>query len=225
MTNRQVEKLILKHVFPKLPNYAVNGRLLFVEPLRYLLRGYYFEFSGLDRNKFNVEVFVQPLYIPCSHVVFTLGRRLGTIRGGQERWWHLGEGNEEEIMLDVLAYIKDDGECFLNDLATPSDLVEKTRDYYDNAESPYPEEIVAYSAVLVGDAENAADAFERLGIILQNMDHKLEYVREMAQRANLLRSAFEAERRSALERLDRWRSETLAHVRLTKFGAKTKAPR
>lgn len=113
------QNLIKKHILPSLPGYAVKGRLLYATPVRYILRGYWFEGSGFDANRFNVEAFAQPLYPPRSHLVLSFGKRLGNLSCGPEIWWDLSDRSEQEIMAEVLERIQQEAEPLLRGIVDP----------------------------------------------------------------------------------------------------------
>lgn len=60
----------------RLPQMEVIGPLLFLQPLRGVIRGVFLERSD-NPNLFYVRVFVQPLWVPVDHLIFNLGDRIG----------------------------------------------------------------------------------------------------------------------------------------------------
>ena len=47
-----------------LPNFALKGQLLCVQPIDHILRAIFFD-TSIDPRKFYVQVFIQPLFIPA----------------------------------------------------------------------------------------------------------------------------------------------------------------
>jgi hypothetical protein len=113
------ERLVRNYILPSLSSFHVKGKLLFAEPVRHLLRGYYFEDSAFDATRFAVCVFVQPLYVPSSVLVFNFGSRLGSIVGKAEIWWNLSAESEKSIMADVLSRICYEAEPRFGSIADP----------------------------------------------------------------------------------------------------------
>ena len=54
-----------------------------------------------DAARFTIGVFAQPLYIPDTNVVLSIGRRLGELGGGQEKWWTLTPENEAATFAEI----------------------------------------------------------------------------------------------------------------------------
>ncbi len=217
--------LIRKHLLPHLPGFRAKGWLLFTEPPRRLLRGFAFEGSGFDQSAFNVWAFVKPLYVPSTHVTFTFGGRLGTLQGGQERWWRLSENNEHEVMSEVLAAIGDEGLPFLKQLESPADLAHKGGAVTHAPDNIRVMEAVAYSSILAGEYHDALETLDRLPKIVAQMDPKLSaWPREIAERAGRVRDALVHDPRGALALLDEWEAQTLRHLRLAEAGRRERGP-
>ncbi len=217
MTGKQFQSLIRRHLLPHFPESDVRRGLLFVRPLGQILRGFCFDSSGLDRFEFTVEVFVQPLFVPNEGITFSIGDRLGSICGKQERWWTLTDDNETEIMADVLKLMQREGPVILDKFTTLEDFSKNAITPHTNPYSPYPPEMVAYGAVLLGNKQLAEKMFVRLDETLHPEQEYCEYHAGIRDRAHLVRTAFERSPEDAVGILSKWREETVANLKLTKF--------
>ena len=216
MTGREFQSLIRRHLLHRMPGYSVSRNLLFRAPLRYLLCGYCFE-SSSDPRGFYVSEFVQPLFVPDEGVTLSLGRRLGSKAGMGGTYWQLDDTNEADGMGQVLAHIRRDGTAILRKFETLEDFAKNAITRHTNPYSPYPPEMVAYGAILIGDTNRACKMFNRLEDTLRTAKHHRDYHDEILARARRVRSAFERDPTEAIAILNRWRDETAANLKLTKF--------
>src|SRR5690348_10025170 len=106
MKGREFEGLYRRYLLADLPGFTYKGSLLFARPVVHLLRGFSFDTSGFSADAFDVEVFVQPLYVPTDCITYTFGRRL---HGRQGMGWKLDRQDERATMTEVLASIKEHG--------------------------------------------------------------------------------------------------------------------
>ena len=103
MKSSLLKRLSQRYLLPHLAGVGIQRNLLYCEGIRCLLRGCVVESSSFDSNRFTVEAFVQPLYVPQESVVLTFGKRLG---GGSGRRWSFDPSAETAIMADVLRAIQ-----------------------------------------------------------------------------------------------------------------------
>src|SRR5262249_18309647 len=142
MKTSQFERLSRKYLLPHLPGFRAKGRLLFVDPPRWVLRAFSFDPSAFSNRMFYLEVFVQPLYIPRSHLVYSLGRRLS-------HGWDMPPDRETEFMNEILVYIKHEGVPFLDAMHDPAALAEKAQLISSNPNDVNVLETMAYSYILI----------------------------------------------------------------------------
>jgi len=204
-----------------MPGFEVRRGLLFACPLEHVLRGYWFESSAFSRADFCIYVFAQALFVPKGHLVFSLGDRLGSIRGRQDKWWTYTEGREKRMMADILAHMQREGPIVLDKFKTLKDFVRNAINTRTNPYSPYPPEMVAYGAVLTGDARKAQEMFDRLERTLRDAREHRDYYDEILSRARRVRETFERDPAEAVAILNRWREETAANLKLTEFLERT----
>ena len=112
-----------------------------------ILRGFFVNDSSFDAARFTINVFAQPLYIPDTNLVGSIGRRLGQVGGGQEKWWTLTPDNEAAIFAEIAADMQEEARLFVERCRTPGDLA----DFIPAVSSDgyfYGEEAMASSCIL-----------------------------------------------------------------------------
>jgi len=218
VTDRRFESLARKHLLPKMPDFCVSRYLLFVLPLHYIIRGYCFEGSS-DPNGFYVWAFVQPLFVPDRGVSFVIGNRLGLILGQTCGAWSLTADNEEVVMADVWGYMQREGRIILDKFQSLRAFAKNAINRRTNPHSPYPPEMVAYAAVLLGDVRLARKMFDRLEWTLRDQNDREPYENDILKRARLVRETLERDRGEAVGIMNKWREETAANLKLTRFLA------
>jgi hypothetical protein len=155
MNTKSLERAIRSHLQPALTGFQTHRKLLYRIPPSPLVRGFHFAVSRHPPKAFAVWVFVQPCYIPSETLWFNLGKRLGTIPGGPERWWEIETPEKvPEVMKDVLVSIREEGLPYLNERHTLEDII---RVYQSQAEDPnvVAMEAVAGALALLGMHEEA----------------------------------------------------------------------
>ena len=220
LTGRKFQKLARRYLLGEMPGFAVDRGLLFASPIGFILRAYSVQPSAFSKADFCIQAFVQPLFIPDGSIVFDLGDRLGSIRGRQEKWWTHADEHEDQIMADVLRHIRREGPVILDKFMTLGDFLKNVYRVYTNRLSPYQPEMLAYAAVLLGAAGEAAKWFNRLEQLLRNVKDRHDYHDELLMRARRVRTTFERDREEAAAILKDWRLQTAANLRLTKYLAR-----
>jgi hypothetical protein len=83
---------------PATPGFERSRLVLHHPNTGSLLRG--LTKGGSSADRFCIDVFVQPLFVPGDHLVLSYGGRLGSLTGGPERWWRndLADGTREEVV-------------------------------------------------------------------------------------------------------------------------------
>jgi hypothetical protein len=147
MKTSQFERLSRKYLLPHLPGFCAKGRLMFIDPPLWVLRAFAFDPSAFGKNFFYLEVFVQPLYIPRSHLVYSFGRRLS-------HGWDMPPDREAEVMNEILVYIKHEGVPFLDAMHDPAALAEKVQLISSNQNDAHVLETMTYSYILIGEYDN-----------------------------------------------------------------------
>jgi hypothetical protein len=152
-------KALAREVQKELPQLRAKGRLLFLTPVNYLLRGVMLDASGFSKDAFYPTAFVLPLY-KDNDICFTFGGRLRTPKNN----WHWDIGNEEwASLIDHLTWaIKEQAIPFFERLKAPIDMALACAS--GDAFSPYfrwlsgdihVREAAAYSWLLAGNVPMA----------------------------------------------------------------------
>jgi hypothetical protein len=214
MKDREWKPLFRTYLLPHLPGFDFKGSLVFVRPLEYLLRGFYFEASGFDRLAFYLTAFVQPLYAPYDHIHFSFGERLSTWGAGG---WTVSPEDPARTMTDVLASIKRRGLPFINYVRTPHDLATKAPLVGGHPRSnPYAAEAVAFSHILCGQYPEAVQMLEHLEQMLREPRDFPTQPREteMLNRCRSMHACLARDPREAIRQLDEWTARTRQSLRL-----------
>lgn len=219
MRQKEFQVLSRKYLLPHLPVFEVKGDLLIIPPIKYLLRGFCFQPSAFDRKSFNVQTFVQPLYIPKEYIVFNIGFRLGKLTRKGEEWWEITPENEAEVMTDVLHLMKVEGLPFLNRLETPEDIAtELQKDSPNESRLIIDSQTIAYSLILAGKYAEGLKELNRFIFLLSEEDELREWEKVLLERAILLRDTLKNHgEKTAIALLEEWRAYTIGKLRLEKF--------
>jgi len=192
-----------KLLLPDLPGFVVKSPMVFSLPVKYVLRGLYFERSGFDKETFYAWVFFLPLYVPTTHVGFTFGKRLRD-HAKREQWNALAPNLIDELV----AAVKREALPFLSGIESPRDVVKAAKSLA-NLQNPYLQEALAYSLARAGDGDDAVAGLDQLVNLL---DRAIPWQREMADRAQALRAKLIANPPDAEHQLDAWETESLRNL-------------
>jgi hypothetical protein len=214
MKTRELERLIKKYLAPHLERYRVTGSLLYTIESEHLLKGFYLERTHTKRG-FYTWVFVQPLYIPSTHISLTLGERLAHLHQGRDRLWIIGNDDEVEVMREILHQVLESG---IKYLAQVSSLSQVPRSLPIMTEAPLSArslEIIAYAYILLGQREQALNELARLD---DSVSHLLEripertWLKEIQNRKNKIQIALEDSVEIASGVLKSWTSYTTKNL-------------
>ena len=212
MTGKEFQRLIREYLLPKIDGFAVKGGLLFETQIQYVLKGYCFEPSGWSRQDFYLTMLVQPLFVPKTGIVFSIGDRLNP-------GMTISDENESEVMAEVAKQIRKKGAPFLRRFDTLSDLTYGVVKYHLNKHDIYAPEMAAYGAILLGDKKYAMKMFQCAEDRFNMDDDRRQWVLDVMDRIHSMRRLFESDPPGAVSKLKRWREETAANLKLTKFLA------
>lgn len=189
---------ILRAIQSAVPDLREKGRILAATPRGRVLRGFYVE-DSVDSKRVHVWAFVQPLYVPATTIVLSLGVRLG----GQSRAW----GTEDTAAIAAAA--RDEGTRFFEPIASPDAL--STWQLLDHRPDEYAREARAFSLLLSGYVDEATQCLRQLAGSLVGV---APWIREMRERDEGLATLAESDPHAAIELVGRWESETVAALRL-----------
>jgi hypothetical protein len=196
-------------LLPNFPGFAIKESLMFFSPVRHILRGFCFESSRFDKKEFYVNRFFMPLFVPHKHVHFTFGARIG--QGG----WKADEPDlETALSTEMQKEVP-----YLAGLRTAEDVVSSLerlikpnpRGYIN----PHCLEALAFSLLQAGELTRAANALDK---ILNLVESAVPWQREIAQRAEILKSKLEANPAEAQRQLEIWENETTENLGLGGFA-------
>lgn len=219
MTGRRFEKLARTYLLPKMTDYQVQNGIIFSVPVTYIVRGFFVNSSAFHADEFCICLFIHPLFVPDQPISASLGGRLGSILGKQEKWWTLTNENEPDVMSDILQHMRREGPTIFDRFKTLKDFVERTSARQPNPHSPYPPEMAAYGAILLDDPKTVDKMFRRLGAVLDEVEpeHQQPYHDEIRARAKSMHDAFARDPSEAKAILHQWRDATVAKLKLTRY--------
>jgi hypothetical protein len=167
--------------------------MLVTTPITTILRGFYLEDSS-DARRAYLWAFVQPLFVPRSSVILSLGERIG----GPSRTWAL-----EEVE-GAAAAIMEDGSAHFDPISTPAALARWSA--IAGRTDEYSREASAYALIAGGEYEPGARALRTLAEALQGSS--IRWMFEMKRRAHDLALLAETDHAAARECLRAWEAET-----------------
>jgi len=202
-------KAIEKRLAAHLPGFRLKGRLMFLVPVESVLRGFYFEPSGFAKDRFYLEAFFQPLFVPANEITFLFGRRLGD----NKRW----RSDEPDLESALLSSMKAEVPKLLrlNNAETIASALEVFAKM--NAVgfvNPHCREAFAYALVKAREIERANQV---LGILINSIDTTVTWQREIESRAIRIREMLLKQPQDAIEQLAAWEAETARTLGLEEF--------
>lgn len=199
---------LAKQLLADLPGFFVKGPMAASQPVKHALRGLYFEGSTFDAKSFYVWTFFLPLFVPAKHVSFNLGKRLREPSGG-DRW----NADAPNSVAELRAAVKREALPFLSGIESAEDIA-KAAATFQKVGDPYGQQTIAYAWARAGDMARATEELERL---VRLLDVKIPWQREMAERADVLKTKVLANPAEAQRQLEAWESETSQNLGLEKF--------
>jgi hypothetical protein len=103
---------------------------------------------------------------------------------------------------------------FLSRVKSLRDLIELAESSQQSHQDPYALETVAYSFALAGDVPQALHALDQF---LQQLDMKISWQRDMADRAQALRTKLSDNPSEAQKQLEAWEAETTKNLGIEAF--------
>ena len=209
-----------KQLMLYLPEFGLNGDLLFIQPIEHVVRGICFN-GSIDPRSFYVEVFLQPLFVPSEHIRFNIGWRLRGKAGGPTGW----NANSPGLVTELRNELQREALPFLRRIQSPKDLADAASTIHPiqgpgeqkssehNSRDPITQQAIAFALARAGDAREACDALDRLvRLVNGNNFWQHEVNRALALKSQLLRDPAAAQRQ-----LDDWEAETVRNLGLEEF--------
>jgi hypothetical protein len=199
---------LAKQLLEDLPGFFVKGPMAASRPVKHALRGLYFEGSSFDAKSFYVWTFFLPLFVPAKHVSFNFGKRLRSPSGG-DRW----NADAPNLVAELKAAVKREALPFLSGIESAEDIAMVAATFL-KAGDPYGQQAIAYAWARAGEGSRAVEELERLVCLL---DAKVPWHREMAERAEALKTKLLTNPAEAQRQLETWESETSQNLGLERF--------
>ncbi len=200
---------LAERLLDDLPRFFVKGQMAASRPIGHVLRGLYFEGSSFDKKSFYVWAFILPLFVPTKQVTFNLGKRLRTPSGG-DRW-----NTDTPNMLEELdAAVKRQALPFLSAIESPNDIVNVAAEFQGTGD-PYVQQAIAYAWIRGGQVSRASEELQRLR---RSLDMNVAWQREIAERAERLRTMLLSDPAAAQRQMDVWEAETVHNLGLKEFA-------
>ncbi len=194
------KKRIARAIRSVVPGLYEKRNLLIATPRGRVLRGVILEGSS-DPHGVYLSAFVQPLYVPATSVVLSLGDRLG---GGCKTW----SVNEAEVAATL---VRDEAVPFFGPISSPEALASWS--YLDGRPDEYGQEAKAYSLIA---AERYIEGIRILRVLADSLrdEEDIRWVIETRERAEQLAALAESNPPAAQQLLAQWEAETVSALRL-----------
>jgi hypothetical protein len=219
MQKREVQRLFKTYIQPEFPQFYIQGHLLYLKPVDYLLRGICFESSGYGKNHFNIYVFVQPTFIPRDYLWFNFGDRLHHMVKGNDYWWTINDQNEKEVMESIVGLLHQAKSTYLDNFYEPRDLVKRLPKMRRRDKSIEGQRTIAFTHILEGERKQALFKLDRLSKELGNYyleNPQIKWVNDINLEVGEIRTRLLDSNELAIALLNQWRRETMMSIDLEK---------
>jgi hypothetical protein len=198
----EIEKTLL----PDLPGFTIKGNMMFMRPVKEILRGLYFEGSDFDKSSFYITFFALPLCVPTTHLYFLFGNKLRI--SGSDRW----NAKDPSELAELSTTIRRDAMPFLS-------RTESLLGFADAAQSlasvnPHTPMAIAFALARAGHANEALDVLDRL---LPQLDLRVAWQSQIADQVKALRAKLVANPSTAQQQLEVWEAESSRNLGLEEF--------
>jgi hypothetical protein len=206
MTNDiiRLEKQLLRH----LSGFALKGSLMFMPPIRPVLRGIVFEGSSFDKTSFSATAFMLPLCVPTKHLYLNFGRRIRHSGGGDR--WNMAT---LDLAAELGAALKFHAVPFLSRVISLLDFVEAAKTV--SQANPNTRRAIAYALARAG---RVRDAEEILTQLLDQIDTTIPWQCDLANEVTQLKRLLGAHPTEALRQLQAWERETEQNLELSEIS-------
>lgn len=198
------KRRIKRAIQAAVPGLYEKNSVLTATPRGRVLRGIVLEGSAADPNGVYLWKFVQPLYVPTTTIVLSLGDRLG---GGCKTW----SADEAEA---AAAIVREEGVPFFAPMATPEDLASWT--FLDGRPDEYGQQAKAYSLIA---AERFIEGIRSLRALADSLrseegEEEIPWIVDTRERAERLAALAESNPAAARELLAEWEAQTVSELRI-----------
>jgi hypothetical protein len=208
MKQREFAK-IAKQLLPNLPGFAVNKNLIFMLPVGDILRGVFF-FASVDANRFYLDEFFLPLFVPTDSVHGTYGKRIGNALN-----WRADNPN---LLEDMHKVIRNEAIPFLLNVSTLDGVLNYLKERIESGRprvNSHLLEALAYTFIKCGDYSFALEALAEQKQRLEG--NAIPWVAAQYARTKLIEEKLLQNPEVALQQLEVWKAETIRNLKLEKF--------
>jgi hypothetical protein len=196
-----------KKLLPVLPGFAIKGSLIFVPPVRKLLRGISFEGSSFDKASFYINFFVFPLCVPTEHLYFNFGNRVRKRNGG-DRW----SKEDPKLVEELRDALKQQALPFLSRAKDLAGFAELAASF--SSRNPHTATAIGFA---LARASRSNQAVEVLGQLQTQLDLSVEWQRAIGDLSKHLRAKLITDPEGAQQQLEAWEGETVRNLGLEEF--------
>jgi hypothetical protein len=198
-----LEKQLLKD----LPDFSLKGRLLFMRPVKPILRGIFFESSSFDKAAFSVTTFILPLCVPTTHLYLNFGNRIRHTGGG-DRW----NMTKLDLTSELGAALKLQAVPFLSRVTSLLDFVEIAKAF--SQANPNTQRAIAYSLARAGRVSEGVEVLDQL---LDQLDTTVPWQLDLAKEATQVRTQLTTNPTEALRQFQAWEHGTERNLGLSEI--------
>jgi hypothetical protein len=196
-----------KQFLDLLPNYTINGDLIFTLTEHRVLRGFCFEGSAFNKETFFVNFFIMPLALPTQTLYFNCGNRLRDCQGA-DAW----STNQKDLIEELRNAVKNQAIPWFSTFDSPRETIFFIKKWVSESKNFRTWETGAALLASYADIEGALAFIDRC---LEVCDLSILWHRDIAEQLKELKKAC-LDNPLALETLlDYWTKETLITLKLT----------
>jgi hypothetical protein len=202
-------KAIEKRLERELSGFAFNDRLMFLAPVKSVLRGFCFEPTRSSKDSFYLWAFFQPLFVPAKEVRFLFGHRLDNGRRLRN-----DRPNLDSVLLLAMKSEMPNLLRLQTAKAVASALEPFTKPNGVGFVNPHCREAYAYSLIQAGQPEKANRVLDTL---VNSIDTNLAWQQEILSRAVGVLEMLTKQPQDAIAQMECWEIETARNLGLEKF--------
>jgi hypothetical protein len=193
-----------RHLLPALGGGKLAAKLAVVQGSDWLLRAIAVESSSFSADRFTLQAFVLPMYVPTRHLYYTYGGRIGSLSGRSEVWWDVKTDGWQEQASRQAAF---EAEPFFASTSDPDQLVDYIRVRLADlaARDPRVQEVIAYSLLLSDQTAEASSELERALTTVRALNVK--WALDVSGRIAIVKQSIREGPASVRDLFTRWREE------------------
>ena len=174
MTTKELVSLEQK-LLVEVPELSVKGPLMFISPVKRLLRGVGFQGSSFSKTSIYANVFIMPLCVPSNHLTITYGARVR--HNGLADMW---DKNMEDLTVQLGKAIRDYAMPYLDEINSSSRFIEHLKAKADTIRTKQA------LAMMLAQEGRINESLEYLDGIIATHDKTSPWQVELAEQAEAL---------------------------------------